>query len=46
MVKFAFKILHCGDSLVAQLIKNLTSFHEDACSIPGLPQWVKDLGLP
>ena len=30
---------------MAQQVKSPTSVHEDAASIPGLSQWLKDLAL-
>ena len=34
-----------GVPIVAQWVKNTTSIHKDADSIPDLAQWVKDLVL-
>ena len=34
-----------GIPFVVQGIKNPITIHEDVGSIPGLPQWVKDLAL-
>ena len=31
--------------ILARQVKDLTSFHEDACLIPGLTQWVNGSGV-
>ena len=35
-----------GVPVVTQWVKNPTNLHEDADSIPGLAQWIKDLAVP
>ena len=41
-----FKNCNLGVPVVAQGVKNPTSIHEDAGSIPDLTQWVKDSAMP
>ena len=43
--KFIKIKIYLGVPIVAQLVMNPTSIHEDTGSTPGLTQWVKDLAL-
>ena len=45
MVLFLFLFKMYRSSRCGSAVTNLTSIHEDAGSIPGLDQWVKDLAL-
>ena len=43
---FFKKKINCGSSHRDSVETNLTSIHEDAGSIPGLTQWIKDPAFP
>ena len=44
--KKKFLIFKKGVPIVAHRVKNLTSIHEDAGSIPGFTHWLKDKAFP
>ena len=44
-IKFQSRKASMGVPVKAQWLRNVASIHEDAASVPGLTQWIKDRAL-